>query len=130
MKSETTDRIIFLVVIIVVIASLGASFLVLKEQQVASKDEIALLKSEVHAFRSTFKVLQSKIKDINAQSKVYFENFKNIEGKMSTADLERKDIAAKIDELALDVERVKGGSKSGASSKSGTVELGEIPVRK
>jgi|GEM_PF-4677839 len=130
MKSETTDRIIFLVVIIVVIASLGAAFLALKEQQVTSRDEIALLKLEVNGFRSTFRVLQSKIKEINEQSKAYSENFKNIEGKMSAADLERKDIAEKIDELALDVAKIKGGSKSGASIKSGTVELGEIPVKK
>jgi chromosome segregation ATPase len=130
MKSETTDRVIFLVVIIVVIASLGAAFLALKEQQVSSRDEISLLKLEVNGFRSTFRVLQSKIKEINVQAKAYSENFKNIEGKISAADLERKDIAAKIDELALDVERLKGGSKASASPKAGTIELGEIPVKK
>ena len=132
MKTELRNRIVVLAVVIIVIAALTMAFMMLKEQQMAMNDKIASLKTEVAGYRATFKILESKIKDLSNQSKGYADSIKNVQDKMGSSEQETKNLVAKIEALMQDVELLKG-SKAGTvskSSKSGAVELGEIPVRK
>ena len=103
-----------------------------------TNNKIVALKWALDNFSTTIKGLDSKIKDIGAQSKIYTDGFKDIEEKIKAAEAERKDLDSKVDALVKEVEGIKSSAKTEVAVKAPenptvstqAVELGEIPVQK
>lgn len=133
-----SDKIILLALIVIVLVSLGSISYLLKQQEKATDNKIVALKWALDSFSATIKGLDSKIKDIGAQSKIYTDGFKDIEEKIRAAEAERKDLGSKVDALIKEVEGIKSSAKTESTAKvpenpavtAQAVELGEIPVQK
>ncbi|HAJ56525.1 MAG TPA: hypothetical protein DCL35_02015 [Candidatus Omnitrophica bacterium] len=147
------QNMVLVLVVVIMLASLGGTYLLFSQQGALSTQKIDSLKVVIDDLSVSLKKVDSGLKDIEARSSGYADSIKSLEEKISAGDADRKDIAAKVTDLMKAVGDIKGVAKSAAEVKqaameiqepapepaaepapvttqSETVDLGQIPVQK
>ena len=105
------DKIVLLLVVLVMLASLAGTYLLFIQRDSVSSKKIAAIQAEIDKVNISLKKADSQFNDMQTQSRSYADSIKGLQEKIDAGDAERRDVSSKVADLMRSVDELKNAGK-------------------